>query len=386
MCRLLTKHAAMTAIAMVVALAGSFAVAAESGIPWQSNLKQAHAEASRDGKLLLLHFYGDNCPWCDRLEAGAFQNGAVAAAITSKYVPVKIHVGKDPAIAKMFQVKSLPTDVVVTLKGEKLSHKVSPQDPRQYVAMLNTAAASAGPAAEPQTMMAASQPAPTPSPAPAATPEPAPVVSTVAGQTNNQFALPKAAIAPGGVQATAAGARTDAMTLDMPAQIAVPPTTNQPAAASPQTPAVPPAATDAEADVAAAAPAVAPSDDLPPLALEGYCAVSINEDYAWVEGKPEHGVLHLGRLYLFSSAENKQKFLADPKPYTPVMNEIDVVRFFEEKRIVPGKRDYGVKDPIHGRMFFFADQAARDHFENQFERYTDAAIEVMDQAIGDANP
>ncbi|CAN0487464.1 unnamed protein product [Hapterophycus canaliculatus] len=37
-------------------------------------------------------------------------------------------------------------------------------------------------------------------------------------------------------------------------------------------------------------------------------------------------------------------------------------------------------------MFFFADQAAMDHFFNEYERYTDAAIEVMAQAVKDANP
>ena len=122
------------------------------------------------------------------------------------------------------------------------------------------------------------------------------------------------------------------------------------------------------------------------LALDGYCAVTVINDDRWAEGSPQFGVIHLGKLYLFVSEEAMKTFLADPMPYTPVLNEIDVVRFFEEKKIVPGKREFGVKDPVHNRMFFFKDEAALKHFENTYERYTDPAIRVMEKAVKEANP
>jgi hypothetical protein len=73
-----------------------------------------------------------------------------------------------------------------------------------------------------------------------------------------------------------------------------------------------------------------------------------------------------------------ERFLENPEPYTPVLNGIDVVRFFEERKIVPGNREWGLKDPDHNRMFFFADEAALNHFYNQHTRYTDAALAVME--------
>jgi YHS domain-containing protein len=124
----------------------------------------------------------------------------------------------------------------------------------------------------------------------------------------------------------------------------------------------------------------------PGLAMQGFCAVTVINENRWVEGKPEYGVIHLGKLYLFSSQQAMGSFLADPAPFTPVLNEIDVVRFFEERKIVKGKREFGVLDPVHNRMFFFADEAALKHFENEYERYTDAALEVMATAIKEANP
>ena len=106
----------------------------------------------------------------------------------------------------------------------------------------------------------------------------------------------------------------------------------------------------------------------------------------WVEGKPDFGVVHLGKLYLFGDEGAMKKFLANPTPYTPVLNEIDVVRFFEERTIVPGKREWAMQDPTNKRMFFFADEAAMQHFENEHERYVGAAIQVMDKAVKESNP
>ena len=109
---------------------------ATAEIAWQTQLKTAHAKAMQEGKLLLLHFYTDECVYCDKLEAGAFKTPEVAAAIQKNYVPVKIHAVKNPAIASTFKVSRFPTDVIVTTQGQALSHSVSPQDPARYVAML----------------------------------------------------------------------------------------------------------------------------------------------------------------------------------------------------------------------------------------------------------
>ena len=142
---------------------------------------------------------------------------------------------------------------------------------------------------------------------------------------------------------------------------------------------------DRSSDMKVAQPSAESIPD-PELAMQGFCPVTVIKEDRWVEGNPKFGVVHLGKLYLFASAEAMQTFLADPVPYTPVLNEIDVVRFFEERKIVQGKREWGLKDPTHNRMFFFADEAAMNHFWNEHERYTGAAITVMEKAVRDANP
>ncbi|MCS7466063.1 DUF255 domain-containing protein [Stieleria sp. ICT_E10.1] len=391
---------------VVFTLTSLGAQSSQAQIAWEGKLRDAHSKAKQQGKLMLLHFYTDNCIYCDRLEAGAFRSASVSQSINQNFVPVKVHGTKNPKLAEMFKVTKYPTDVIVTTDGKALSHSVSPQQPDRYIAMLSeaqvsyakarstlasaeqtappasTATAPAAsvamtttpPAATPPTAMAPdSLPVQIPAPGAVAPGAVAPTVtpSAVTGTSRqNQFMLPgdstgrvrsASVTTNGSLQASLASARTNGMTL--------------PGDAS---------ATQPTGDTTASKTTDSPSK--PELAIQGFCAVSVVNRGEWVEGKPELGVIHLGKLYLFADKDSMEVFLSDPIPFTPMLNEIDVVRFFEEKKIVPGKREWGVIDPIHNRMFFFADEAAMLHFEKSFDRYLDAAIEVMDQAIEESNP
>jgi len=403
----------MTTAAIMLTATGN----AIAEISWKNNLRTAHAQAQSEGKLLLLHFYTDNCSWCDKLEKGSFQAPLVGQAIGQSFVPVKIHANASPKLAEMFKVTKFPTDVIVTTDGKTLSHSVSPQDPARYAAMLTStlpALVAAKTAAPTESVATNSQPNPVPAvaslskatmpqtPSYAAAPSPTQAstaqasttqASTTQASTNpssttlqiptsdlsfqtqspagdgSGLELPTAALSSG-VQAHLAGSRTDGLTLEMPEQ-------------------VPAETTSAPVSRVTDAPSSAnqtPISTQPELGMQGFCPVTVIHEDKWVEGLPEFGAIHLGKLYLFTSEANMKSFLADPVPYTPVLNEIDVVRFFEERKIVPGKREWGLKDPIHNRMFFFADEAAMNHFYNEYERYTDVAIEVMEKAVKDANP
>lgn len=441
----------MTAIVAVTLFT---AAPAEAEIAWQNNLRDAHAKAQAEGKLLLLHFYSDNCVWCDRLEAGAFQSPEIAAAIDQRFVAVKVHANTNPKITTTFKVTKFPSDVIVTTTGQALSHTVSPQDPKRYLGMLAGAVAPRGvnniaqsqptapqqtapaPAASPTVNVAtnsppsyaqpaATQPTATQPPAapqyaamvpvqaqPQSTQQPpvaqqspvqqfaaqtapatSPVMPQLPSYTANQppvatasapvtasvsgFAMPPSAQPTfnTGTAGQLVGSRTAGMSLGLPPESTVPPT----ASTSPQEIKIDPAAI-------AAVDAKKEQTTRPELALDGFCPVTVIGEDQWLEGNPEFGVVHLGKLYLFASASKMQTFLKDPTPYTPVLNEIDVVRFYEEHVVVPGKRDYGVKDPVHNRMFLFADEQAMNHFIMAHTRYTDSAIELMKTAVLDANP
>ena len=361
---------------------GGTANPAHAEIQWESSLRKAHTRAGQENKLILLHFIRDNCVYCDKLEAGAFRAAGVSEAVSQNFVPLKINVSESKSnkkLAEMFKVDRFPMDVIVTTNGQALAHGVSPQDPSRYVAMLTktlpaTAPASPspqatpGPAAPQQQIAAAAEPRPQPQtprqqPGPmprqiASASAPAPTPAPAAAPVSRQPASPTQ------VKNQLVSAKTHQNNIDM--SLSMP---GNPVDAAPSPTSTTPSA----------------SGD-PKLAMDGFCAVSVVSESRWVEGKPNFGVVHLGKLYLFVNEAAMKTFLADPIPYTPVLNEIDVVRFFEERKIVPGKREWAMQDPSNKRMFFFADESAMMHFENEYARYVDAAIEVMDKAVKESNP
>ena len=385
---------------------------ARAEISWESDLRTAHQKAAAENKLLLLHFYSDNCIWCDRLEAGAFKQANVGQAISRDYIALKVHATKTPKLASLFKVTKFPTDVIVTTQGQTLAHKVSPQQSERYVAMLTGCVASKPIAQVAEKVEPAPLKPPAASvPASASKPDPTLPVSTNREVSNNSRPRLSNDVPSTGLQATLTGSRGPTMTLPgettngsfnqlpgddsapngavpLSPQLALPhtqPSTPSPAEATAATPENATSGTGASETTSPANQAT-PTIAQPDVAMQGFCAVTVINENRWVEGKAEYGVIHLGKLYLFSTQQAMSSFLANPTPFTPVLNEIDVVRFFEERKIVKGKREFGVLDPIHNRMFFFADEAALKHFENEYERYTDAALEIMATAIREANP
>jgi thiol-disulfide isomerase/thioredoxin len=403
----------LVALMLAVLAVTNTATNAFAEIAWHTDLTAAHVEAQKSGKPMLLHFYTDNCVFCDKLEAGAFQNPDVQSAIGRGFVPVKIHAAQQPKLASLFKVNRFPTDVIVTTEGDAMSHKVSPQKPADYVQMLaacathsatntNNIAKTTTPApAAAKTNTVAAKPASSKGPITAipASTNPtaqAPAKSATAAKTEANVAQTAATLSPGaplpnfempvGAPAVATASKSNAITMPVdpnkPANPSKPTVSTKAPTAEKAT-----ASTKTNATASAKAPtkSVQANADME-LALDGFCAVTLLSKSQWVRGKPEFGVVHLGKLYLFNDGSARDTFLAEPIKYTPMLNGIDVVRFFEEKTIVSGKREHCVIDPDHNRIYMFADEQALEHFDQTFDRYLSTAMQIMDQAVKDANP
>ncbi|MDB4338918.1 thioredoxin family protein [Rubripirellula sp.] len=414
----------------------------QAEIGWQTDLRAAHSMAQQQGKPLLLHFYADQCFWCDKLEKGALSSPMVGDAIKENFIPVKVDLNTSPKLAEMFKVSKFPSDVIVTSTGKTISHSVSPQDASRFVEMLDNAMETLIEASPSESQIATenspSEPDPEPKaplqknyatlgqptknamPSKQATEEITPpgyatseipvspsqtinpantdeesaltdsVTTASPSSEGNHLTLPNDAL-PSATASSDSSAKPDTeMTLllhkDPVTHQASSPTLSTKAQdtdsqlANAEGIAMPPDTESTSSNGTAQAPD-ADNATPPELALDGFCPVSVIDEDQWVEGQPEISAVHLGRLYLFASEEKMKLFLADPNPFTPVLNEIDAVVFFEERRIVPGKREWGMKDPIHQRMFFFSDEASMNHFYQQYERYAQSAIDLMDEAI-----
>ncbi len=109
-----------------------------------------------------------------------------------------------------------------------------------------------------------------------------------------------------------------------------------------------------------------------PMALEGYCPVSIVTQRKWVRGDPAYRTVYDGHTYLLSSKEAKAMFDADPTKYVPALGGDCVVAFVMTGKRVPGQIRYAA---LHdGRLFLLANAAAQKMFLAEPSRYANADL------------
>jgi len=122
-----------------------------------------------------------------------------------------------------------------------------------------------------------------------------------------------------------------------------------------------------------AGPALPPG--APPLALEGFCPVTLLERRAWTTGNVAHGVVHRGQTYLFAGPEEAQKFLANPDAYAPVLSGLDPVLALDNQVNVPGRREFGVFSG--NRVYLFSNEDSRSKFQQNPNRYAAEVLQAM---------
>lgn len=97
-----------------------------------------------------------------------------------------------------------------------------------------------------------------------------------------------------------------------------------------------------------------------PLALKGYCAVSILEMRKWVEGDPAYRVAYDGHSYLFANEQGEKLFEANPAKYVPALGGDCVVALVKMGKRVPGDIRYSA---IHsGRLYLFSNPEGKKMF------------------------
>lgn len=136
-------------------LLASSVEAAQDAVPWARSIEEAQQIASQRGQLVLLHFYGDNCPPCRALDANVFPKPEFARGLTTNYVPVKINASQNRQLAARYGVDRWPVDVVTTADGKPLTKPtVSPPDANKFLASLDQIAAVHRVRMDPQAQLA----------------------------------------------------------------------------------------------------------------------------------------------------------------------------------------------------------------------------------------
>jgi len=499
---------------LILWLAAAAPALAADQIPWAADFQTACGMAAEQHRLVLLHFYNDNCGPCVRVEQNVFSRPQVAETVAQNYLAVKVHAGKTPQLANRYRVQQWPTDVVVTPSGLEVFRTVSPQQPDDYIAMLNqvaqqtgvgsarqwksqmaqtlgnaahdtqTAAKAAAGAAQQRAEQSLQQATNSIQQSAAAarnwsqqatdavqnyekqagdsyrqfreqTGGLAQQVHQQADATRNQWqattqkatddvahaaqglkdqmhqvsqslldrrsafvsgdaspaAQPAAQQAAMGTQPPAADsapavAPPASNSAQLPAQAQAAPTTAATALVEKQPPAVTTNPWVAGNQTAAAAPPfiaaqpqpqqpaqshplpqaagtanhqMVPVSQAPPIALDGFCPVTLREVIAvnaadrgaWKKGDRRFGAIHNGRTYLFASADQQQKFLANPDAYAPVLSGCDPVLFAERGQMVDGRRAFGLVTADR-QVYLFADEATLNRFKQAPGNYAGA--------------
>jgi YHS domain-containing protein len=109
-----------------------------------------------------------------------------------------------------------------------------------------------------------------------------------------------------------------------------------------------------------------------PLALEGYCPVSILEMQKWVKGDPALRIVYDGHTYLFANEQSQKMFEANPPKYVPALGGDCVVALVKMGNRVAGDiRHASIHD---GRLFLFSNADAKKMFEAEPAIYANADL------------
>lgn len=109
-----------------------------------------------------------------------------------------------------------------------------------------------------------------------------------------------------------------------------------------------------------------------PVALEGYCPVSLQAKKKWVRGNPAIQVDFDGHRYLFANEQGKQMFVKDPLKFAPVLGGDCVVSLAKMGKRVPGSIRQAA---LHGdRLYLFANEQGKKMFLQSPQEFENADL------------
>lgn len=105
-------------VAFSLAIGLSTCFRASEIVPWRTDLDAAERESKQTGKPVLLYFTASWCGPCREMKHTTWADANVVKAIEA-YVPVKIDVDRNPALAKEFGVAAIPHIAVLDAAGKE---------------------------------------------------------------------------------------------------------------------------------------------------------------------------------------------------------------------------------------------------------------------------
>lgn len=320
---------------------------AATGMGWTTDESAAFRRAKQERKPVLIHFHADWCGPCRQMDATIFSTSQFQSQLKRSLVGLSVDADARGDLLGRYKVTSLPSDILIDGEGKELRRSVGTVSLDQYLAFVHVPTPPAKPA---NTVSSASHAAPAKAPTVHTVQKIAPPAISAPATTKGPVATPSPAPAAQPAPAVMRPLNL-ASTAAAPVAAGPPPAAKlvPPAKAPPTQPKVPTKALDS-----------AMTHDGYLVGLRGHSPVSLIRQGKLVTGKKEFVVLHKGVAYLLSDVGEKQQFEADPERFTPAMHGFDPVAYRDQSAMVSGMLEH---IQVHrSRVFVFQTAENRDRF------------------------
>ncbi len=108
------------------------------------------------------------------------------------------------------------------------------------------------------------------------------------------------------------------------------------------------------------------------VGLQGYCPVCILDMKKWVKGDPQVQSAFDGHVYLFPGPEQKEKFESNPTKYAPVLGGDCIVAYAKMGKRVPGSIEHAAMQG--GRLYLFSSEQAKQEFLANHQNFVNADL------------
>ena len=109
-----------------------------SGIEWLRDAEEARERALKERKVILIDVMKDNCRGCDKLDAVTYPDPTVAAAVMSRFVPLKLNLFHSPReVIRPLDVIWTPTILFADRRGTVHYRSVNFLPPSLFLSLLD---------------------------------------------------------------------------------------------------------------------------------------------------------------------------------------------------------------------------------------------------------
>ncbi len=143
--QILWCSAAMAGVVMLVSLT---AIGANKPEVWKHDFTESAKEAKQAARPLLIHFHAAWCPPCRQMEKDVLHHVEVRDLLSRHFVAVMIDSDQHPELTSQFEIKSLPTDVIIAPDGAVALKAEGGRDRKTYLAQLRRVVEQLGPQPE----------------------------------------------------------------------------------------------------------------------------------------------------------------------------------------------------------------------------------------------